>query len=37
MKKLLFASTALVLVAGAAAAEVKVGGNGRMGIVLQRR
>jgi outer membrane protein OmpU len=32
MKKLLFASTALVLVAGAAAAEVKVTGDGRMGI-----
>lgn len=33
MKKLLITSTALVLVAGAAAAEVKVGGNGRMGVV----
>jgi len=32
MKKLLFASTALVLVAGAAAAEVKVTGDGRMGL-----
>ena len=33
MKKVLFATTALVMTAGAAAAEVAVGGNGRMGIV----
>lgn len=33
MKKLLIASTALVMVAGAAAAEVKLSGNARMGIV----
>jgi outer membrane protein OmpU len=33
MKKLLLASTALVLSAGVAAAEVRVGGDGRMGIV----
>lgn len=32
MKKLLVASTALLLTAGAAAADVKVGGNGRMGL-----
>lgn len=32
MKKVLIASTALVLVAGAAVAEVKVGGSGRMGL-----
>ena len=35
MKKVLFATTALVLTAGAAAAEVTVGGDGRMGIVYQ--
>ena len=33
MKKILFASTALVLSAGVAAAEVTVGGDGRMGVV----
>ncbi|WP_444463462.1 porin [Rhodobacter capsulatus] len=33
MKKLLIASTALVMVAGAAAAEVKLSGNARMGVV----
>lgn len=33
MKKLLIASTALVMVAGAAAAEVKLSGDGRMGVV----
>ena len=33
MKKVLFATTALVFTAGAAAAEVTVGGDGRMGIV----
>jgi outer membrane protein OmpU len=33
MKKILLASTALVLSAGVAAAEVKVGGDGRMGII----
>lgn len=33
MKKLLLASTALALSAGVAAAEVKVAGDGRMGIV----
>jgi outer membrane protein OmpU len=33
MKKLLLASTALVLSAGIAAADVTVGGSGRMGIV----
>jgi len=33
MKKVLFATTALVLSAGVAAAEVSVGGNGRMGFV----
>jgi len=33
MKKVLFATTALVMTAGVAAAEVSVGGNGRMGIV----
>lgn len=33
MKKVLLASTALVLSAGVAAAEVTVGGDGRMGIV----
>lgn len=33
MKKVLFASTALVLSAGVAAAEVKVGGDGRMGVI----
>ncbi len=32
MKKVLLASTALILSAGFAAAEVKVGGDGRMGI-----
>lgn len=32
MKKILVASTALLLTAGAAAAEVTVGGNGRMGV-----
>jgi outer membrane protein OmpU len=33
MKKVLLASTALVLSAGIAAAEVSVGGDGRMGII----
>lgn len=33
MKKLLLASTALVLSAGVAAADVTVGGSGRMGVV----
>lgn len=33
MKKILFATTALALSAGVAAAEVKVGGDGRMGVV----
>ena len=33
MKKVLFATTALVFTAGAAAAEVTVGGDGRMGVV----
>ena len=33
MKKVLFATTALVLSAGVAAADVAVSGNGRMGIV----
>jgi outer membrane protein OmpU len=33
MKKVLFASTALVLSAGVAAADVTVGGSGRMGVV----
>ena len=33
MKKLLLASSALVLSAGVAAAEVRVGGDGRMGII----
>ncbi len=33
MKKVLIASTALVMIAGAAAAEVKVSGTARMGIV----
>ena len=33
MKKVLFATTALVLSAGVAAAEVSVGGDGRMGVV----
>ncbi|WP_343080189.1 porin [Ostreiculturibacter nitratireducens] len=33
MKKVLFATTALVLTAGVAAAEVTVGGDGRMGVV----
>ena len=33
MKKLLIASTALVMVAGAAAAEVKLSGDARMGVV----
>lgn len=33
MKKVLFATTALVLSAGVAAAEVSVSGNGRMGVV----
>lgn len=33
MKKVLFATTALVLTAGIAAAEVKVSGDGRMGVV----
>lgn len=33
MKKVLIASTALILVAGAAAAEVKVSGSARMGVV----
>ena len=33
MKKVLFATTALVFTAGAAAAEVTVGGDGRMGIL----
>ncbi len=32
MKKVLFATTALVLTAGAAAAEVKISGYGRMGL-----
>jgi len=32
MKKLLVASTALLMTAGAAAADVTVGGNGRMGL-----
>lgn len=32
MKKLLVASTALIITAGAAAADVKVGGDGRMGL-----
>jgi outer membrane protein OmpU len=32
MKKLLFASTALVMSAGVAAADVSVGGDGRMGV-----
>lgn len=32
MKRVLIASTALLLTAGAAAAEVKVGGDGRMGL-----
>ncbi|PKP62329.1 MAG: hypothetical protein CVT86_08095 [Alphaproteobacteria bacterium HGW-Alphaproteobacteria-8] len=35
MKKLLIASTALVMVAGAAAAEVKVTGDARMGLSYQ--
>lgn len=35
MKKILFASTALVAFAGAAAAEVVITGDGRMGIVNQ--
>ena len=35
MKKVLFATTALVFTAGAAAAEVTVGGDGRMGILYQ--
>ena len=33
MKKVLFATTALVMTAGVAAAEVAVGGDGRMGVV----
>jgi outer membrane protein OmpU len=33
MKKLLIATTALVATAGVAAADVSVGGNGRMGVV----
>lgn len=33
MKKVLFATTALVLSAGVAAAEVSLSGNGRMGVV----
>ncbi|WP_343080192.1 porin [Ostreiculturibacter nitratireducens] len=33
MKKALFATTALVLTAGVAAAEVTVGGDGRMGVI----
>lgn len=33
MKKVLFATTALVLSAGVAAAEVSVGGDGRMGVM----
>jgi outer membrane protein OmpU len=33
MKKILFATTALVLSAGVAAAEMKLSGNGRMGVV----
>ncbi|WP_343080190.1 porin [Ostreiculturibacter nitratireducens] len=33
MKKVLFATTALVLTAGVAAAEVTVGGDGRMGVI----
>ena len=33
MKKVLFATTALVLTAGVAAAEVSTGGSGRMGVV----
>lgn len=33
MKKVLIASTALILVAGAAAAEVKVSGSARMGVI----
>jgi len=33
MKKVLLTSTALILSAGVAAAEVTVGGNGRMGVV----
>ncbi len=33
MKKILFATTALALSAGVAAAEVSVGGDGRMGVV----
>lgn len=33
MKKVLFATTALVLSAGFAAAEVKISGDGRMGVV----
>lgn len=33
MKKVLFATTALVMTAGVAAAEVSVGGDGRMGVI----
>ncbi|MDZ4136125.1 MAG: porin, partial [Paracoccaceae bacterium] len=33
MKKLLIATTAIIATAGMAAADVKVGGNGRMGVV----
>lgn len=33
MKKVLFATTALVLTAGVAAADVTVGGDGRMGVI----
>lgn len=33
MKKVLFATTALIATAGVAAADITVGGNGRMGIV----
>jgi outer membrane protein OmpU len=33
MKKVLIASTALVMIAGAAAAEVKVSGSARMGVI----
>ena len=37
MKKILLASTALVLSAGIAAAEVKVSGDGRMGVTYDNR
>ena len=34
MKKVLFATTAVVMTAGVAAAEVSVGGDGRMGVII---